>query len=109
MQKLGINEKQMESLKHPEQKEEEKLTWTPPSKAEEDAFHAKLHKEMEEAKKAKAQQPKIFSEDDNDSFDMLDRLMNNRIDPMEELLRDMAGPPLVRIRNMQPMIHMESV
>tara|TARA_B110000285_G_C14672421_1_gene400967 strand:- start:85 stop:276 length:192 start_codon:yes stop_codon:yes gene_type:complete len=33
--------------------EEEKFTFTPPSKKEEDAFHAKLHKEMEEKNKNK--------------------------------------------------------
>ena len=42
----------MNQLKNPKS-EEEKFTFTPPSAKEEDDFHKKLHKEMEQAKEEK--------------------------------------------------------
>ena len=42
----------MNQLKNPKQ-QEEKLTFTPPSAKEEDDFHKKLHKEMDQAKEEK--------------------------------------------------------
>lgn len=110
-EKLGVGNKQMNLLNNSKKAEEEKFAFTPPSQKEEDAFHAKLHKEMEEAKKAKsAESPSngdanpLFQAPDVDMgdnpFAVMDAMMND--DPIQDMINDLTGGS-IKVRPMMGM------
>ena len=108
----------MNKLSNPK-KEEEKLTFTPPSAKEEEDFHAKLHREMEEAKKAKSAPESIFGGDLNPIFDLDEVMMDSPLaamdgmmaqemamnDPIGDMMDELMGGGI----KVRPMMDVESV